>query len=258
MNIDRRTVFLAALASVAGVKPAAANDWFSKGKSFLKSLGIDGPASPSGSTGPVPGLSLSDTTLGLKETLRVASSRVVTQVGARDGYFLDNIIHVPLPGFLKTTRKFLAPVGMSGQLDDLELRLNRGAEKAAPYAKSIFWDSISSISFNDAVGILNGPDDAATQYFRGKMTPPLTTAFRPIVEQQLGEAGAMRSFDNTVSRYEAIPFAPSLGSSAKGKLIDHGVNYALGGIFHYMGEEEAAIRNNPAKRTKKILQKIYG
>lgn len=252
MKISRRTVFLASIASLAHVRPASADDWFSKGKNLLKGLGLDG------STGPAQGLSLSDTTLGLKETLRVASGRVVNQVGVRDGYFLDNAIHVPLPGFLKTTRKFLAPIGMSGQLDDLELRLNRGAEKAAPYAKNIFWDSITSMSFEDAMGILNGPDDAATQYFRGKMTPPLTTAFHPIVEQQLEDAGAIKSFDTTLSRYEAIPFAPSLGTSAKGRLIDHGVDYALGGIFHYLGKEEAAIRHNPAKRTTEILRKIYG
>ncbi len=254
MIISRRSVILASVATLAGIEPSVADDnWFSKGKSLLKGLGFDGS-----SPGPAGSISLSDATLGLKETLRVASGRVVNQVGVRDGYFLDNIIHVPLPGFLKTTRKFLAPIGASGQLDDLELRLNRGAEKAAPYAKDIFWQSISSMTFNDAMGILNGPETAATQYFRGKMTPPLTTAFRPIMERQLGEAGAIKSFDNTVNRYEGIPFAPSLGSSAKGKLIDHGVSYALGGIFHYLGKEEAAIRNNPAKRTTKILRKIYG
>lgn len=252
MKISRRTVLLSSILALAGVRPAVADGWLSKGRNFIKDLGLDR------SSGPAQGLSLSDATSGLKETLKVASGRVVNRVGVRDGYNLDSAIHVPLPGFLKTTRSFLAPVGMSGQLDDLEVRLNRGAEQAAPYARSIFWDSISSMTFDDAMGIIKGPNDSATQYFRGKMTPPLTTAFHPVMEKQLEKAGAIRSFDATVNRYDAIPLAPSLGASAKGRLIDHGVSYALGGIFHYLGKEEAAIRQNPAKRTTQILQKVWG
>jgi hypothetical protein len=32
----------------------------------------------------------------------------------------------------------------------------------------------------------------------------------------------------------------------------------MAGIFHYMAEEEAAIRKNPVKRTTSILKKVFG
>jgi len=31
----------------------------------------------------------------------------------------------------------------------------------------------------------------------------------------------------------------------------------LNGVFHYMAEEEAAIRKNPVKRTTEILKKVF-
>jgi len=32
---------------------------------------------------------------------------------------------------------------------------------------------------------------------------------------------------------------------------------ALNGVFHYMAEQEAAIRHNPVKRTTEILRKVF-
>jgi len=47
-------------------------------------------------------------------------------------------------------------------------------------------------------------------------------------------------------------------SNARGDLIEHGVEYGLKGVFYYIGEEEKAIRANPAKRTSEILRKVFG
>ena len=32
----------------------------------------------------------------------------------------------------------------------------------------------------------------------------------------------------------------------------------LDGLFHYVAQEEAAIRKDPAKRTTKILRRVFG
>jgi ABC-type uncharacterized transport system fused permease/ATPase subunit len=43
----------------------------------------------------------------------------------------------------------------------------------------------------------------------------------------------------------------------KANLTNHVVDKALDGIFYYVAQEEAAIRNNPAKRTTELLQKVF-
>jgi hypothetical protein len=110
------------------------------------------------------------------------------------------------------------------------------------------------MSLDDVRGIWQGPDDAATQYFRGKMTVPLTDRFTPIVQDAMGEVGAIRSYDRMMSQYQSIPFVPDV----KGDLTRYTVEQGLGGLFTYVAREEAAIRKDPAKRTTELLQRVFG
>jgi hypothetical protein len=191
---------------------------------------------------------------GLREALKVGTERVVGQVGATDGYNGDPTIRIPLPGALKDVQKVLRKVGQAGLADDLELRLNRAAEAAAPEAKALFVDAISQMTLDDVEGIYNGPDDAATRYFQGKMTPPLAERMAPIVDRTLADVGAIRSYDAMMGQYKSLPFMPDV----KADLTEYVVGKAMDGLFHYVAEEEAAIRNNPAARSTALLQKVFG
>jgi len=56
-----------------------------------------------------------------------------------------------------------------------------------------------------------------------------------------------------MGRYKSIPFVPD----AKADLTNHVLDKAIDGVFLYLGREEAAIRENPAKRTTALLQKVF-
>ncbi|MDH3920281.1 MAG: DUF4197 domain-containing protein, partial [Rhodospirillales bacterium] len=175
-------------------------------------------------------------------------------VGAPDGFNADPEIHIPLPGVLKDVQSMLKRVGMAELGDDLEVKLNRGAEAAAPEAKALFLRAISEMTLDDAEKIYKGPDDAATQYFKDKMSPPLAERMTPVVDKSLSEVGAVRSYDEMMGRYEAIPFVPDV----KADLTAYVVGKALDGIFFYIAKEEAAIRSDPAARTTDLLKKVFG
>ena len=191
---------------------------------------------------------------GLKEALRVGSESVVAQLGQKDGFNLDQAIHIPLPEKFDTVRSLLGKIGMASMLDDLELKLNRAAEVATPKAKKLFVQAISEMTFEDVMNIYNGPEDAATRYFQDKMTPPLAREMQPVVEQSLDEVGAVQAYDNVMGEYRAIPFVPDVKADLTTYVIEKGMD----GIFHYMAVEEAAIRQNPAKRTTELLQRVFG
>ena len=241
-----RPVVMAFVALGLGLCPAAPAGAIDLLKSVEEAVGGLG-----GSSG---GLSDQEIGDGLTEALRVGTERVVGQVSATDGYNLDPDIHIPLPGALKDVQKVLKKIGMSDLADDLELRLNRAAEAAAPEAKELFWQAISEMSFDDVQRIYNGPDDAATRYFQGKMTPPLSERMQPVVERSLADVGAIQSYDKMMKQYKSVPFVPD----AKADLTSYVVEQAMDGIFHYVAKEEAAIRNNPAARTTELLQKVFG
>jgi hypothetical protein len=207
----------------------------------------------SGSPTTVATLSNSDITAGLKDALRVASERVVKQLAKADGFNADPKIHIPLPNSLKEVDALMNGIGMGYLMDDLELKLNRAAEVATPKAKKLFGDAIRKMTIKDVRGIYKGPDDAATQYFRGKMSDPLSDEMRPIIDKALSKVGAIRAYDRMMGKYQALPFVPNV----KADLTTHVVNGGLSGIFHYMAVEEAAIRKNPAKRTTEILRKVF-
>lgn len=246
-SINRR-VLLAALPA-AGLAACTTDEI----NSVLDSV-IGGANGVAGSTG----LSGAEAAAGIRAALENGVGAAITQVGRTDGYFGDPTIRIPLPGTLSDIRDTLARFGLSGSLDNLEVQLNRGAETAAPQARSIFVSAIKALSISDALGIVRGGPTSATDYFQRETTPSLTELFSPIMTSALQRAGAIQTFDDVVARLDSIPLAPELGADAKSDLINHGVKRGLGGLFTYIGEEEAAIRANPAKRTSEILQRVFG
>ncbi|MGD9083054.1 MAG: DUF4197 domain-containing protein [Desulfobacterales bacterium] len=224
----------------------AGNSWFDKAKDLVG--GIE--KSDNGEIA----LSVDDIAAGLKDALRVGSETVVAQLGKPDGFNDDPAIHIPLPENFKTVRNALNKIGMSSMLDDLELRLNRAAEVATPKAKTLFLQSIKEMTLDDVMGIYKGPDDAATKYFQNKMSPPLAKAMHPVVEDSLLQVGAVQAYDNVIGKYRSLPFVPDV----KADLTNYVIDKSMKGIFHYLALEEAAIRQNPVKRTTDLLERVFG
>ncbi len=246
-----------AVAALIGPTGAGAgNDWLKVGGDLLKQAAGQQAtgAAAGGQTAGAAGLMPSEISAGLKEALRVGTGRVVDRLGAANGFNADPRVHIPLPKTLQTVHDALSRVGMGGMTEDLELRLNRAAEAAAPKARDLFVDAIAQMTLEDVQGIWKGAPDAATRYFQGKMSAPLAAAMKPVVEDSLAQVGAVQSYDQVMGRYRSLPLVPDL----KADLTGHVVDYGLKGIFAYLAEEEAAIRANPARRTTDLLKKVFG
>ena len=196
----------------------------------------------------------SEIAAGLKEALRVGTGRVVTTLGRKDGFNADPKVHIPLPKVLAQAQSSLRLIGASGLIDDLELRVNRAAEQATPVAKDIFWQAITSLTFEDVNAIYRGPNDAATQYLDRTTRGSLNDAMRPIIDNALAEAGAISVYDSIIERAQAAPFLPDL----KTNLTNHVLNGAMDGLFGYLATEEAAIREDPLKRSTELLKRVFG
>lgn len=190
---------------------------------------------------------------GLKEALRVGTETVVANLGQTDGFNLDEQIHIPLPKSLDRVKNVLSKVGADSMLNDLELRLNRAAEIATPKAKKLFVNAIQDMTLDDVMGIYNGPEDAATQYFKTKMSPDLITEMTPVVDDSLDDAGVVQTYDSVMAQYNAVPFVPKVDADLSEYVVGKGID----GIFFYLAKEEAAIRQDPAKRTTDILKRVF-
>ena len=138
-------------------------------------------------------------------------------------------------------------------MDAFEESMNRAAEKAAPEAQELFVDTIKTMSISDAQEILQGPDDAATQYFREKTGPELAKRFEPIVEGSMAEVGVTRYYQDIQAQLKNVPFADLSGFDLNQYVTDK----ALDGLFLMVAEEEKKIRENPAARVTDLLQSVF-
>ncbi len=221
----------------------ASADWLDKLKELVGGAGEEQQS-----------LSDDDIGRGLKEALRIGTENVVDHLGVTDGFNLDPTIHIPLPEKLDEVRKVLGKVGMDSMLVDLETRLNRAAEAATPKARQLFITAINEMTLDDVMAIYNGPADSATQYFRSRMSDPLAVAMKPVVDESLADVGAAKAYDDVMARYNSVPFVPRVDED----LADYVVEKGMDGIFYYLAREEAAIREDPAKRTTELLKRVFG
>ena len=192
---------------------------------------------------------------GLKEALKVGTERTVTATSAEGGYLGNALIHIALPDQLVSAAATLRDAGLSRYVDDLETGMNRAAELAAAEATDVFWNAITQMTVADAFFILNGPDTAATEYFRGKTSGSLELRFQPIVVGAMAEVGVARLYNQVMDLYGAIPFTdkPEMVS-----LEDYVTDRALSGLFTVLGQQEQKIRSDPVARTTDLLRRVFG
>lgn len=194
-----------------------------------------------------------DIAAGLKEALSIGAERVVSKVGRKNGYLHDKAIYIALPKDLQKVHQTLSKLGLGRYTKELEVKMNRAAEIAAPKSKKIFISAIKDMRWKDVKAIYNGKPDAATQYFERKMTPALKRMMKPVIDQTLAEVGLVKSYKHAIKRYHSIPFVPKVNSDLTGYVMNKGIN----GIFYYLAKEEAAIRKDPAKRTTELLRRVF-
>jgi Protein of unknown function (DUF4197) len=204
---------------------------------------------------PSAGISEDEAGRGIKEALAQGVTKAVLNLHRTDGFFGSDLYKVLLPPDARKAETTLRGIGLGGQVDQAILAINRGAEDAVGTAGPIFTDAIRAMSLTDALGIVRGNQDAATQYFRRKTSDELIAAFTPSVKSALDRTQATRYYADIANTYNRIPLTfekvnPDLPAYVVGKAVD--------ALFDQIAREEANIRANPVARTTEILRKVFG
>ena len=109
------------------------------------------------------------------------------------------------------------------------------------------------MTISDALGILQGGDFAATNYFKGKTTASLTAAFSPVIQKSLEKVDATKYWSDmftTYNKFASKKVPTDINAYATQKAID--------GIFYEVGLEEQKIRKDPAARVTDLLKQVFG
>jgi hypothetical protein len=209
---------------------------------------------PAQGSGQGAGLDKDTVAAGLKEALTVGSQNAVKMVSQADGYFKNPAIKIPLPEKVQKAEKPLRKIGLSKQVDEFVLTMNRAAEKAAPVAKDIFVGSVKEMTILDAIKILQGGDTAATDYMRSKTYEKLYGAFKPTVSKAVMDVGVTKAYQQLVDKAKQS----KLIKDESLDLDHHVTSRALDGLFYMLGQEEKKIRKDPVAQVTDLLKKVFG
>lgn len=140
----------------------------------------------------------------LKEALSVGMQRTVEQLSRENGYYSDQTIRIPMPSNLNKVAKIAAKLGMSRQLDQFILSMNRAAERAAVSAIRVFAHFITTLRFADVRTILHGSDSAATDFFKARSKDELTEAYKPIVRDAMHQCDVTKHYQSVARAVEKV------------------------------------------------------
>lgn len=216
---------------------------------FLAGLILAAPAPAA-----LEGVSHADALSGLREVLAEGSAAAVARLGVRDGFFGDARVRIPLPRSLQRVETALRFAGLQGQADELVLAMNRAAEAAVPEAKALLIKAVREMTVQDARAVLTGGDTAGTEYFRRVTEPDLARRFLPVVRKATRRVGLAQQYNalaGEIARFGLL--------DADEVSIEHYVTRkALDGLFFMIGEQEKALRRNPAAAASDIVRRVLG
>lgn len=190
---------------------------------------------------------------GLKEALNKGIDKGVSQLSAEGGYLKDLSVKIPMPEEAKMIENKLRAIGQDKLVDDVVESINKAAEDAANSSKELFINAVKSLTLKDVMNILNGNNNAATEYLKTATRLDLVTKFTPIIKTSLDKVGATKNWTTMITAYNKIPLVKKINPD----LVDYSTNKAIDGLFIKIAKEELEIRENPGARTSDLLKKVF-
>jgi len=190
---------------------------------------------------------------GLKEALNIGISNGADKLSQKDGY-LKSAYKIFLPEEVqKVTERLQVIPGFDNVENRMLELLNRGAEDAAKKAKPIFVSAIKSMTIRDAMDILMGQDNAATDYLNRSTNKQLYSAFKPEVRKSLDKVNATKYWKDAITAYNKIPFVQKMNPD----INDYVTNEAMKGLFSMVEKKEIDIRKNVSARPTDLLKRDF-
>lgn len=204
--------------------------------------------------------------VGLQSLLRVSTDTSVKNLSVTNGYFGDQLVKILLPPEAQDLQRALQYLGQQQLVDDMVLKMNRAAEKAATKATPIFTNAILGITFSDAFNIVNGANDtAATAYLRRTTSTPLFRAFQPQIDTVLaqplvGTLSAKDSWVTIIGLYDQVrnlPFNPLNLQPINADLSAFVTQKALDGLYVKIKGHEQKVRKDLNLRVTPEIRRLW-
>lgn len=235
----------------------------------------------------------------MKESLKLAA-KFAEEKTAGEGKFTDNeAIRIELPEELlaiKTkldrNKEKIEQMKISKMIDEdlmkkfdiatilpeLQLQMNKTAEKACVGLADVFLGVIEEMSAENVVELIQGEGNAITAYLRKECEPQLIEKMTPIIEEQMAAAGLTESWKDFQEKYaevkeklsggdnKLLSAAMSVAKAVTGVSAMPELDFDMNGymiekimnaIFGFLGEKEAEMKKNPLRVPNDLIAGVF-
>lgn len=191
---------------------------------------------------------------GLKQALNQGIDTSVKQLGQKNGFLNDASIKIPMPGALNRLDRGLRTIGQGEVADKFINTMNHAAEEAVPGTVNVLLQAVKAMSLKDAIKILKGEEDAATQYFKNSSSSHLRVAIKPVVQKATNSVGLTDAYKTMMDKAGFLTRYIDKDSLDIDQYI---TNKTIDGLFTKIALEEKRIRKDPVARTTDILKQVF-
>ena len=157
-----------------------------------------------------------------------------------------------LPKEVGSVLNALNGLGLGGEVEKITKGITNASAIVAEEGSAIIAESIKEVKFGDAVAVVLGGEDAATQVLRKAMYASVKKRYSDRLGQELGKTEAEKYWPIASGAYNMF---------SKEKIDDNLPDFlaerAVDALFLTMGKEEKKIRTDPAALGKQVVTKVF-
>ncbi len=189
-----------------------------------------------------------ETITALREILNSSTFKALMQLKNLSG---DDPMQT-LPPEVNLVLNSLSSLGLSAEIAKSKEVIAKSASIMLTESEGIMKDAISEVDFGDAVAVVTGGKDAATQVLKNNM--------KVVVKKRYSERLNLELNKSEVNKYWPLA-AGTYNMFSKNKvdasLSDFMAERAVDAIFLAVGHEEQELRKDPASLGKAVVTKVF-
>ena len=191
---------------------------------------------------------------GLKEAL--INGVMQGRNNAQNGSLFNgtNVLEGVLPEAAVKIIRTLETLGLGGEITRFQNTLTSAATRSAERSVPVFISGIRNITFRDAVAILGGGYDAATNYLRNSIGDSLRSAIRPEIASVLTEYKLPQTLGDIAGKDLPVIGKQKLNIDFTTVLAALVANK----MFKEIEATEYKIRTDINARNTTLLQRVFG
>lgn len=189
-----------------------------------------------------------ETVMALKNILNSSTFRALKSLKTLN----DDGVTGLLPAELQPVLGTMKTLGYGNEVDKVTSQISSISGLVLNESEGIMADAIKNVSFGDAVSVVLGGEDAATEVLRQAMYGAVKTRYSSRIDQQLQGTEAAQYWPLATGAYNMFS-----SNKVDGNLSDFMAERVVDAVFLAMGKEEKQIRSNYEVLGDQVVNKVF-